>query len=266
MNILALSLLSIGLYTFGTFHQSLIYLRKAKTKPFITTLIGSTAVCCQLIVTYQQIFTNNEIILSLFNTASLVACFVISCLLLLSSRKPLQSIFIFCYPIAAISLIGSILSNNNTLTFHPENSGIFIHITLSIIAYSVFCIAAIQGFLVYIQNNNLKKHKPTVLLRNLPPLLTMENLLFEIIWSGTILLGVAIITGSIFVENLFAQHLAHKTILSIIAFVIFSTLLVGRHLHGWRGLTASKWTLWGFTFLMISFFGSKLVLEQTLGN
>lgn len=266
MNILVLSLLSIGLYTFGTFHQSLIYLRKAQAKPFTTMLTGSIAVSCQLIVTYNQIFTNNEIVLSLFNTASLVACFVISCLLLLSSRKPLQPIFIFCYPIAALSLIGSLLSNDDTLIFQPENSGIFIHITLSIIAYSVFCIAVIQGFLVYIQNNNLKNHKPTILLRNLPPLLTMENLLFEMIWSGTALLGLAIIAGLIFVDNLFAQHLVHKSILSIIAFAIFSTLLVGRHIYGWRGLTASKWTLWGFSILMIGFFGSKLVLEQTLSH
>tara|TARA_R110002167_G_scaffold186072_11_gene386972 strand:+ start:1013 stop:1294 length:282 start_codon:yes stop_codon:yes gene_type:complete len=92
----------------------------------------------------------------------------------------------------------------------------------------------------------------------------MENLLFEMIWSGTILLGLAIMAGAIFVDNIFAQHLAHKTVFSIIAFMIFSTLLAGRRLYGWRGLTASKWTLWGFSFLMLGFFGSKLVLEQIL--
>ena len=75
-----------------------------------------------------------------------------------------------------------------------------------------------------------------------------------------------VMAGSIFIENLFAQHLVHKTILSIIALAIFSTLLIGRHFYGWRGLTASKWTLWGFSILMISFFGSKLALEQTLTN
>ena len=76
MNILVLSLLSIGLYTFGTFHQTLIYLRKTQNKPFISMLIGCTAVFSHLIITSQQIFTNNEIILSFFNTVSLVACFV----------------------------------------------------------------------------------------------------------------------------------------------------------------------------------------------
>lgn len=264
MNILVLSLLSIGLYTFGTFHQTLIYLRKTQNKPFISILIGCIAVFSHLAITSQQIFTNNEIIFSFFNTVSLVACFVIACLLIFSIRKPIQSIFIFCYPIAALSLISSLIFQKHALVFQPESSGIFIHIMLSIISYSVFCIALIQGALVYVQNNNLKKHNSTVLLRNLPPLLTMENLLFEMIWSGTILLGLAIITGAIFVDNLFAQHLAHKTILSIIAFIIFSTLLAGRRLYGWRGLTASKWTLWGFSFLMIGFLGSKLVLEHIL--
>ncbi len=264
MNILVLSLLSIGLYIFGTFQQSLIYLRKNQTKPFTSILIGTIAVICHIIVSYQQIFSNDEIILSFFNTVSLVACFVISCLLMLSTRKPLQTIFIFCFPIAALSLAGSLIFNNQSLAFHPDSSGIFIHITLSIISYSVFCIALIQGILIHIQNNNLKKRNNTVLLRNLPPLLTMENLLFEMLWCGTILLGLAIIAGAFFVENLFAQHLAHKTILSIIAFLIFSTLLAGRHLYGWRGLTASNWTIWGFSFLMLGFFGSKFVLEKIL--
>lgn len=227
-------------------------------------LIGCTAVFSHLIIALRQVFSNNEIVLSFFNTASLVACFVITCLLIFSIRKPIQAIFIFCYPIAALSLIGSLIFHSHMLVFQPGSSGIFIHIMLSIIAYSVFCIALIQGILVYMQNNNLKKHNHTILLRNLPPLLTMENLLFEMIWSGTILLGLAIIAGAIFVDNLFAQHLVHKTILSIIAFIIFSTLLAGRKLYGWRGLTASKWTLWGFSFLMLGFFGSKFVLEQIL--
>ena len=227
-------------------------------------LVGCIAVTSHLIIASRQVFTNNEIILSFFNTVSIVACIVIICLLIFSTRKPIQAIFIFCYPIAALSLISSLLFHNHMLAFQPDSSGIFIHIVLSIISYSVFCIALIQGILVYIQNNNLKKHNHTVLLRNLPPLLTMENLLFEMIWSGTILLGLAIMAGAIFVDNIFAQHLAHKTVFSIIAFMIFSTLLAGRRLYGWRGLTASKWTLWGFSFLMLGFFGSKLVLEQIL--
>jgi ABC-type uncharacterized transport system permease subunit len=78
------------------------------------------------------------------------------------------------------------------------------------------------------------------------------------------LLALAILAGFIFVDDLFAQHLVHKTVLSILALSIFSGLLAGRKLYGWRGVTASKWTLWGFSLLMLGFFGSKLVIETLI--
>lgn len=266
MNILVLSLISLGLYTIGTLQQTLIYLRKTRNKPFISLLIGGSAVCFHFFIAQNLIFSDNKLLLSFFNTASLVACVIISGLLIFSARKPLQSIFIFSYPIAAICLAGSLLSNNHTLSYQPENSGIFIHIILSVLAYSVLCIAAIQALLVYFQNNNLKKRNQTILMRNLPPLLTMEKMLFEMLWSGTLLLTAAITTGLIFVEDFFAQHLVHKSVLSLIALIIFATLLAGRQIYGWRGMLASKWTLWGFSFLVVGFFGSKFVMEQIFPN
>lgn len=266
MNILVLSLISLGLYTIGTLQQTLIYLRKTRNKPFISLLIGGSAVCFHFFIAQNLIFSDNKLLLSFFNTASLVACVIISGLLIFSARKPLQSIFIFSYPIAAICLAGSLLSNNHTLSYQPESSGIFIHIILSVLAYSVLCIAAIQALLVYFQNNNLKKRNQTILMRNLPPLLTMEKMLFEMLWSGTLLLTAAITTGLIFVEDFFAQHLVHKSVLSLIALIIFATLLTGRQVYGWRGMLASKWTLWGFSFLVVGFFGSKFVMEQIFPN
>jgi ABC-type uncharacterized transport system permease subunit len=261
MNILALSILSISLYSLGTLYQFLIYLRKIPAKHFISLLLGTTAVSLQFIVTLTYILDGNKILFGFFNTASLVLCFIVISLLLFSARKPLQAIFLAIYPISAACIFGALFFHETEQSFSPSGSGIFIHIILSIIAYSVFSIAAIQAILLYIQNNNLKKKNNTILIRNLPPLLTMETLLFEMIWSGTILLTFAIIFGFIFVNDLFAQQLAHKSILSILALAIFATLLIGRKVYGWRGLTASKWTLWGSSVLMIGFFGSKLVLE-----
>ncbi|MEY3785905.1 MAG: hypothetical protein RLZ75_110, partial [Pseudomonadota bacterium] len=70
--------------------------------------------------------------------------------------------------------------------------------------------------------------------------------------------------GFIFIENLFAQHLVHKTVLSILAWIIFTGLLIGRSRYGWRGQTAIQWTLIGFILLLLAYFGSKLVLELIL--
>ena len=73
-------------------------------------------------------------------------------------------------------------------------------------------------------------------------------------------------TGLVFLENMFAQHLAHKTILSIIAWLVFAILLYGHWYKGWRGRTAVRWTLAGFISLMLAYFGSKFVLEVLLST
>jgi ABC-type uncharacterized transport system permease subunit len=92
----------------------------------------------------------------------------------------------------------------------------------------------------------------------------MESLLFGFIWAGWVLLSMSLISGWIFVENLFAQHLVHKTLLACLAWIVFSVLLWGRNRLGWRGHQAIRWTLAGFCLLMLAYFGSKLVREYIL--
>ena len=94
----------------------------------------------------------------------------------------------------------------------------------------------------------------------------MEAILFGTIWVGFGILSLAIFSGLIFVENIFAQHLAHKTTLAIIAWIIFAVLIVGRWQFGWRGRKAVYLTLGGFALLALAYFGSKLVLEVILGR
>ncbi len=100
----------------------------------------------------------------------------------------------------------------------------------------------------------------------MPPLQTMESLLFEIIWVGILLLSGVIITGFLFTDDFFGQSLSHKTVLSISSWVVFGILLWGRHFAGWRGATAIRWTVVGFIFLILAYFGSKFVLELILGR
>jgi ABC-type uncharacterized transport system permease subunit len=139
-----------------------------------------------------------------------------------------------------------------------------LHIILSVLASATFTIAAIQALLLATLVRQLKHRQTSGLIDALPPLQTMEQLLFELLWAGITLLSASIIVGFIFVDDLFAQHLAHKTVFSLIAWVVFAGLLVGRHRFGWRGKTAVRWTLGGVTLLMLGFFGSKLVLELIL--
>ncbi|HET6592901.1 MAG TPA: cytochrome c biogenesis protein CcsA, partial [Xanthomonadales bacterium] len=105
-------------------------------------------------------------------------------------------------------------------------------------------------------------------LSQLPPLLTMEKLLFRIIWAGFILLTATLVTGVVFTEELFgkAAKLNHKTLFGVVSWIIFAALLCGRHVYGWRGRVAVRWTLAGFLALVLAYVGSKFVLEVILGR
>jgi ABC-type uncharacterized transport system permease subunit len=119
---------------------------------------------------------------------------------------------------------------------------------------------------VAIIDHFLRRHHLNPLVKSLPPLETLERLLFRLIAMGFILLTVSLGTGLAFVDDLFEQHLAHKTILSIMAWLVFGLLLWGRWQYGWRGRQAVRLTLAGILLLLLAYFGSKLVLETILGR
>ena len=213
-----------------------------------------------------SLFSEGQLNLSISNATSMVF-FAVSVISWSSiTRKlPIENLLIVLLPATIASLIFS------ALTPEPEfktiaGNGLISHIILSILAYSFITIAALQACLLAIQEKQLRQHNFTGMFQYFPPLQTMETLLFEMIWLGFITLTAAILSGSIFLHDIFAQHLAHKTILSIIAWAVFAILLCGRHLKGWRGITATKWTLAGFIALMLAYFGSKFVLEVLLSE
>jgi ABC-type uncharacterized transport system permease subunit len=135
------------------------------------------------------------------------------------------------------------------------------HIMTSLLAYVLFGFAAAQGLLYAYQERQIRAHKLTAFVKSLPPLKNMEDLLFNLIKLGFIILSLSLLTGFFFLENLFAQHLAHKTFFSLLAWVVFLGLLLGRQLAGWRGQTAVRWTLIGYLLLALGFVGSRFILE-----
>ncbi len=213
----------------------------------------------------QLIHLGGAVELGFFRVSSLLF-WVINALVLVSSlRKPLHNLFILLLPLSALGVLVSILASSSG---HPLvlDYALASHVLLSVLAYSLLTIATLQALLLAWQNHQLKHHHPTGRVRLLPPLQTMEVLLFEILWAGYVMLTLSILSGFLFLEDIFAQHLAHKTVFSLAAWVIYSVLLWGRHQLGWRGYTAIRWTLGGFLLLMLAYFGSKLVLELILGQ
>ena len=132
------------------------------------------------------------------------------------------------------------------------------------LAYATLALAAVLALFLMLQERALRRREFHRWLAALPPLTELESLLFRSIAVGFALLTATLLTGVLFVENLFAQHLVHKTVLSLLSWLAFGALLLGRWRRGWRGETAVRWTLGAMALLVLAFFGSKFVLELVL--
>lgn len=239
-------------------------LRRENLKPSRVLLIIAIGALAHSISVFSAIKTPTGYSFGFFSVASLIF-FAINVIVATSSiRKPLHNLFLLLLPLSILAILLSILFDASTKAETNLSTGIVIHILFSVLAYAIFTIASFHALLLAYQNHKLKNKHPRGVMGLLPPLQTMETLLFELVWAGEILLSLALITGSLFLEDMFAQHLAHKVVLSILAWLIYAILLFGRHVLAWGGTAAIKWAIGGFAVLATAYFGSKFVLEFVL--
>ncbi len=264
MTALLPSLLAALLYLAASTHQGIAFKHRQAPNQRLLGGLGLLALLAQATALQQQLLGGNGLTLDFFNAASLIATSVIGITLLANLRMPVSNLFLLLFPLGALTALLAQWAPTGTSQPINEQGGILAHILLSITAYGLLTLAVFQSLLLMVQDHQLKHKHPSGLIRNFPPLQTMESLLFSFLLAGWLLLSLSLISGWIYVDNLFAQHLAHKTILSCFAWVVFGVLLWGRHQLGWRGHTAIRWTLAGFCLLMLAYFGSKLVREFIL--
>ena len=142
-----------------------------------------------------------------------------------------------------------------------------LHLVLAMIAYGLFVIALLHAMLMAVAERQLHL-KSSFVAMNLPPLLTLEKLLFRVIGAAFVFLTLTLATGIAFSETLFGRALRfdHKTVFAVLSWLTFGLLLAGRWLYGWRGRTATRFTLGGFALLVLAYVGSRFVLEVVLGR
>lgn len=225
--------------------------------------LGALALPLHLVSLHAAIYQPGGLDLSLFHVVSLVGWLIATLSIAMCLYQPVVVLTIGAFPLAALGVLLSLFAPDAYAPLQGISPGVQSHILLSILAYSVLTFAAAHAVLLAVQDRHLRQHKRG-LLKSLPPLVTMERLLFDLIAIGFVLLTVAIATGFMTLENLFAQHLVHKTVFTLAAWAVFAALLAGRHWLGWRGATAIRFTLWGFALLLLGFYGSKAVLELIL--
>lgn len=236
------------------------------TRPVLLQMVAALAVVCHLGALLHGPLHSHVLVISLGGALSLFAWQAALLLWIFSLRQPITALGIVVYPGAALCML-----LGHWLPVGSEDSAILdwplqVHILLSLLAYGILTLGAVQAGVLAVQHRRLHDQRPRGISVGLPPLQTMEYLLFRLIATGFFLLSLAILSGFFFVDNLFAQHLAHKTILSIIGWLFFAVLLWGRWRFGWRGRVAVRWTLAGYALLILAYFGSKMVLELMLGE
>ncbi|WP_426417205.1 cytochrome C assembly family protein [Aestuariirhabdus sp. LZHN29] len=264
MNIIIPSTIAIALYIFAAGYQIPALLHSRPVKKPLLQLLAFGGALAQTFSIYFTLHTPQGINLSFFNVGSLISWSIILVVLVSSLKKPVESLFAGLIPVAALCVLLATISTTPEAILKNTQAPTIIHILLSITAYSLLTIATVQALLLSYQEHRIKSKHPKGLGRIFPPLQTMDLLLFEFIWAGMLLLTLSLATGLIYIQDFFAQHLVHKTVLSIFAWLVYAVLLWGRHQWGWRGYTAARWTLTGFLLLMLSYFGSKFVLDLLL--
>ena len=226
------------------------------------------AVLLHGLILYHGLVRPGGLDLGLSNALSLVAWTVSLLFVLAALNRPIESLGVLILPLAAaILVLGWLWPGGRTGTL-PASPLLSAHIVISLLAYSLLSIAVIQSLMLAVQERALRSHQPHGMLRALPPLETMEGLMFQMIAVGFLLLTLTLVSGVVFSEELFGRPLrfTHHVVLSLTAWVVFGVLLLGHWRFGWRGRIALRWTLSGFILLVLAYFGSKFVLEVLLGR
>ncbi|MBC7618445.1 MAG: cytochrome c biogenesis protein CcsA [Candidatus Saccharibacteria bacterium] len=140
-----------------------------------------------------------------------------------------------------------------------------LHLAFGVASYGLFGTAVVHAwFMTRAENRMHLGQDPASGL----PLLTLERITFRLVSAGFVLLSVTLLMGLGFGEAVYGHGHAlrwdHKTVFSILAWLTFAVLLVGRWGFGWRGRRAVNMLYGGSLLLLLAYVGSRFVLEVIL--
>lgn len=254
-----LYLLASALVVKGMFHQS-------GPNKLMVNIIVVLAMCMHILLLKSSIFNAPELgqNLSMLNVASLVGWLISVTMLLASIILPNTILLPVVYGFTGLIVLLSVVIPDAHIMYLDLQLSLLVHITLSLFAYACLGIAFLYALQLSYINLRLKEKNASMLHSSLPPLLAVENILFKLLIVGTVLLTLSLLSGFLFLDNMFAKEQAHKTVLSLLAWGIYCTILVGHSTLGWRG----KPVIWSTTIagvlLTLAYFGSRFVREVLL--
>ncbi|MGQ9860707.1 MAG: cytochrome C assembly family protein [Thiobacillaceae bacterium] len=234
----------------------------------VTRLLPLLPLVLHVYLLYQDVLTGPGIALGFAVSLSAVAALTVLVHSIAAWRYPLGGLVGLVMAFAGLMVGLHGVMRDATPVPHSDMPAFGAHLIMALTAYSLFTIAALHALLMAAVEKHLHKPVPPRLVTAMPPLLTLERLLFNLIGIGFVLLTLTLVSGAIFAEELFGRPLPfnHKTVFGLTSWLVFAGLLIGRRFYGWRGRTAIRWTLAGFVFLLLAYVGVKFVLEVILGR
>jgi len=215
---------------------------------------------------YAGIFATSDLRFGFAQALSVMLWLAVAVYWIESLFYPLDGMEPLVLPLAAIAApLPAFFPGLASSGAHAGAAAFKVHLALAMIAYGLFVIALLHATLMAVAERQLHG-KAGLAFGHLPPLLTLERLLFRMIGAAFLFLTLTLASGFVFSETLFGRALRfdHKTIFAILSWLTFGWLLAGRSLYGWRGRTAVRWTLGGFVLLILAYVGSRFVLEVVL--
>lgn len=181
---------------------------------------------------------------------------------------PLEGMPALVLPPAALCALAPAFFPGATVTANTAAPAFIAHVAMAMAAYAFVAIGAAHAILMTVIERRLQARSRRAPPAGLPPLLTMERLLFQMLTAGFILLTLTLASGAVFSEEIFGRALRfdHKTVFGLVSWLIFAVLLLGRQAYGWRGRAAINGTLAGFAMMLLAYIGSRFVLEVVLGR
>jgi ABC-type uncharacterized transport system permease subunit len=215
---------------------------------------------------YSSTLASSHLTLGVGNAASLIVWLSVLIYWLGSFVHRVEGLQALVMPVAALGCLAPLISPPARALPNTELLAFKAHLLISMLAYSFFTIASLHVLLMALLEKRLHGGQLRSGGTALPPLLTMERILFQLIAAGFALLTLSLASGILFSEELFGRplSLSHKTVFGLLSWAIFGALLVGRQVYGWRGRVAMRWTLAGFLMLVLAYLGSRFVLEVVL--
>ncbi|WP_206951103.1 cytochrome C assembly family protein [Trinickia acidisoli] len=188
---------------------------------------------------------------------------------------PLESLGLLVLPLACIASLMPLAFGGVHVLLYAAAPLFKMHFIIANVAYGLFAIAALHAVLMLFAERRLHTWRSALegnggwfasWLDTLPPLLTLEKLLFRLIGAGFVLLTLTLISGVLFSEQLLGRPLTfdHKTVFAVLSWLMFGALLTGRQVSGWRGRAALRWVLASFVALLLAYVGSRFVFEVLL--